>query len=210
MNREILKKNLILIKNDSENLANIFYQLLEKESPTLTRLLSAQTQTESKQKQLIYWLKLVFHYLEQGRDFNILLKKMGRKYISFEVNFKHYQIIEDTLLKTVACVLKEQWTREVELAWQDFSKSVVELMLQGAKEKYSLWNSSNGGVLSEVNRLKIEALIRKAKLNNTSVEILTQELLADSYFQKAIHYLGRQKALEILLEFLEQTNRKNI
>lgn len=209
MNIEILEKTIILIRKDSENFANIFYQLLEEEYPALISKLAIKKR-EYKYKQLISWLKLVFNYLNRGIYFKLLLKSMGSKYISFGVGFKHYQIIGNTLLKTVACFLKDKWTVEVEKAWQDFYEIAVDFMLQGAKEKYSLWNRSNGQVVSEVNRLRIEAIIRKARREKTSVEVLTQKLMEDTYFQKAIHYIGREKAFEILLELLEKTNRNNI
>ncbi len=209
MKIKILEKTLISIGNDSERFANIFYQLLEDEHPVLTIKLAARKR-EHKHKQLINWLKLVFNYLDRASSFKILLKNMGSKYITLGVTFKDYQIVSDTLLRTVALFLKDKWTMEVEQAWQDFHKISVELMLEGAKEKYSFSNTSNGRILSEVNRLRIEAIIRKAIQENTSTEVLTQRIMKDTYFQKATCYIGREKALEILLELLEKTNRNNI
>ncbi len=208
-NIQTIEENLRYIQSNSEKFCKIFYQLLEEENNELTRLFRDKT-TKYKYKQLMSWLTFIFNKVRQSSYSLLLLKHIGGKNMEIGITFKHYQIASETLLKSVACYLQDKWTTEVARAWREFSEISMDIMLEGGKEQYSLWNGSSLQIVRDINRMRIEAITRKILDSHNSLEVITNKLMKDKYFQKAEHYMGREKAIEIVFDLVKKTKAKKI
>ncbi|MDJ0716873.1 MAG: hypothetical protein QNJ54_22105 [Prochloraceae cyanobacterium] len=209
INIQVIEENLRYIQSNSEKFCKIFYQLLEEENNELMRLFRHKT-TNYKYKQLMNWLTFVFNKVRQSSYSLVLLKHIGGKNIELGITFKHYQIVSDTLLRSVACYLQDKWTTEVARAWREFSEISMDIMLEGGKEQYSLWNGSSLQIIRDVNRMRIEAITQKVLDAHNSLEVIMDKLMEDKYFQKAEYYMGREKAIEIVFDLVKKTKAKKI
>ena len=207
MNIEILEETFALIKPVAPQFTNSFYQNLFLKYPEIKPLF-AETNLEEQEKKLLLSLVLIIDNLRNLTYLKDLLKKMGQRHLQYDVVSEHYPIVGQILLSTLQDYLGTHWTPEVKQAWTDAYKIVMDLMLEGAKEKHSLWNQKTQNVTCTIQKLRVEAIAQKAWRETDSKAKAIQTMMADSYFQKTLVKLGREKTIELISQTLEKARMK--
>jgi hemoglobin-like flavoprotein len=108
-----------------------FYEILFARYPQVKSLFGArsnQQQAEMLQAALV----AVLDKLEDASWLEQTLGAMGEKHLDYGVTDEMYEWVGTSLLATLAEVAGDDWTAELEAAWQAALGAVAGLMLKGA------------------------------------------------------------------------------
>lgn len=133
MNTEILRSSFELIVGRNPEPTVRFYEILFERYPE-ARPLFGRNSSEAQATMLRDALVAVVDHLEDAAWLTDTLKALGAKHVSYEVTESMYPWVGDALLSTLAEVAADDWTPEVEAAWQEAYAAIQGLMLQGASE----------------------------------------------------------------------------
>ncbi len=207
MNIEIIEETFSLIRPVGTQFANSFYQNLFLKYPEIQPLF-AETNLEAQEKKLLVSLVLIIDNLRDLSYLKELLKNMGKRHVEYDVVSEYYPLVGEILLSTLQEYLGKYWTAVVKQAWTDAYNTIGDLMLEGAKEKHSLWNHSSQNITCTLQKLRVEAIAQKVLRETDSNEKAIQRMMTDSYFQKILAKLGQEKTIELIFELLENTRLK--
>ena len=212
MNIEILETTFNLIRPESKRFAHLFYNNLFFKYPE-TKSLFANISIAEQENKLMVSLVLIIDNLRDLTYLKKMLINLGERHLKYEVVSKHYQLVGEVLLATLEDYLKSHWTAEVKQAWTDAYEIIVDLMLEGAKEKYYHLGSGSKNVKCTLNKLKFEAIVRKAwrdSGSSDSIDLIVPILTKSSYFQATYEKLGQEKTLELVSQIIEEVINKEL
>lgn len=204
MNLGLLEKTFALVQKDSKQFARSFYQTLFKEYPEV-KVLFAEVNIEQQEKKLMDSLALI---VESFRNIELLqgiIKKLGKRHLSYQVIAQHYQIVGGVLVATLKKYLGKEWTAEVERVWIDAYHAIVDLMLEGSREEYcSSGADKNSNIKCLMNQMRLKAILEK-NLKDLDENEITDRAFIESYFIKEIEEkVGKEKTKKILSEILDK------
>ena len=166
--------------------------------------------TEELEKQITYYWNILCENISNTSYLKLFVKSLGSKYIDSHLIVENCQIIGDIFTNALKTYLKERYTPEIQQELFFLFKIIIDSILEGAKDKYSLWDSHSHNVKSHINRLRIEAIIRKNLQEdhlNSDSETIEARLLHDVYFQEAVEKLGREKTLELISDVIQKVKK---
>lgn len=126
---DLLQTSLALLKDQKSEFSALFYQNLFADYPEVKPLF-AHTNMEEQPKKLFASLVLVVENLKQPDTLTIKLKGLGSRHVKYGVLPKHYPMVGGSLLKSMAVILKENWTSEILEAWLEAYAVITEVMLE--------------------------------------------------------------------------------
>ena len=163
--------------------------------------------TEQLEKEITYYWNIVCENIGNISYLKLFVKSLASKYITSHLIVENWQIMGDIFTNALKTYLKDRYTPEVQQEIFCLFKIIIDSILEGAKEQYSLWDSHSHNVKSHINRLRIEAIIRKHLQEddlNSDSETIKARLLQDVYFQEAMQKLGREKTLELIADVIQK------
>lgn len=128
---QLVENSFERIKQKEGNLTLQFYQKLFDDAPQLKPLFQ-NTTIEAQSEKLLDSLILLVENLRQPQVLESVLIPLGKNHVKYGVHNEHYPIIGQCLMESLADFLQEEWTPEVEKAWETTLGAVVDVMLQGA------------------------------------------------------------------------------
>jgi hemoglobin-like flavoprotein len=133
LNVAVLEQSFNLVEPKAQEFADSFYDTLFTDCPE-SRPLFANTDMEKQKQKLIMSLVYVVTNLRYPEILKKTLKDLGAKHVTHGAVREQYPIVGDALLKTLKSYLAENWTDEVEQAWNDAYQEIAALMIEGAQE----------------------------------------------------------------------------
>ena len=127
---ELLETSFAAICDRESDFTNYFYSTLFVDYPQAKPLFSS-THMEEQSKKLFASLVLVVQNLTKPDVLTDALKGLGTRHIKYGVLPEHYPMVGGTLLKSMAFVLEDRWTKETEAAWTEAYTAIAEIMLDG-------------------------------------------------------------------------------
>lgn len=198
MNIEILEETFELIRPNGQKFAKSFYKNLFRKYPEVKPLFS-NIVIEEQEKKLLLSLVLVVENLRNINYLKVMLESLGERHLKYNVVSEHYPFVGEILLDTFAEYLGQKWTERVQQAWTQAYAAIVDIMLNGAKQKYRPLSFYHTELNSNVmERLRIEALTRKYIRNGIHKEIIVQKLMQDSYFREIGQKVGNETTFKII------------
>jgi nitric oxide dioxygenase len=133
LNVPVLEQSFNLIEPRASEFADSFYATLFADCPEAMPLF-ANTNMEKQKQKLIMSLVYVITHLRYPDALSAALRDLGAKHVTHGATFNQYPVVGAALLKTLKSYLGENWTAEVERAWNDAYQAISDLMIEGAKE----------------------------------------------------------------------------
>jgi nitric oxide dioxygenase len=137
LNVGLLESSFHTIAPQADEFVKTFYEELFYLYPEVKELFG-HVEMASQRKKLIAALVLVMENLRRPASLESALLNLGRKHQGYDVVAKHYPLVGEALLNTLATFLSSQWTAELEEAWKAAYGVIAETMLKG----YSRRNES--------------------------------------------------------------------
>jgi hemoglobin-like flavoprotein len=131
LNIELLEQSFNVVKERSTDFTATFYQNLFVDYPEVKPLF-ANSNMEQQGKKLFDSLVLTIDNLRKPDILSKALRGLGTRHIQYGVLPQHYQMVGDSLLKSLEFFLGKGWTPEVQEAWIEAYTAVTELMLEGS------------------------------------------------------------------------------
>ena len=128
---ELLGNSFALLCDKQEEFTQYFYQTLFTDYPEV-RPLFAHTDMAEQPKKLFKALTLTVNNLTKPDTLSSALKGMGTRHVKYGVFPAHYPMVGNTLIKSMAAMLPDEWTSEMEVAWAEAYAAITALMLEGA------------------------------------------------------------------------------
>jgi|GEM_PF-1198144 len=126
---QLIQESFDLIKKDSYEFANTFYETLLINNPELKPIF-AKTDMESQKKKLMTALTLIVLNLRNPQGFKKAVKDLAMRHKNYGVIAKYFPIFGETLLATFQYHLKSQWTPELRAAWLEAYEKITQEMLE--------------------------------------------------------------------------------
>ncbi|MCM1982604.1 globin family protein [Lyngbya confervoides] len=145
---KLLTESFALVAPQADAFAIQFYENLFTDYPA-AKPLFASTDLPAQRKKLIASLVYVVENLKNPEALTSALKGLGARHVKYGALPEHYPLVGNTLLKTFAQMIGQNWTPEVRQAWVEAYGVITEVMLEGAdysQESVDLGPSTNGHV----------------------------------------------------------------
>ena len=128
LNVEVLESSFEKVKANADYFAIAFYQNLFTDYPEVKPLFT-NTDMERQGKKLFDSLVLVVENVRHPELVEKVLQDLGKRHIEYRVLPSHYELVGNSLLKTLKTYLGSGWTPKVEQAWKDAYQTISNLML---------------------------------------------------------------------------------
>lgn len=209
MNVDLLQKTFAIIRLRPTEFAASFYQNLFQDYPQVKQLF-ANTNIEDQERKLMTALVAIVSNIRHLTNLEKLLEHLGERHLKYGVRLEHYQMLGSTLIKTLESYLEEDWNLEVKQVWTQAYQTIVKLMVEGARSKNSFQDDSSSDLTFKMAMLRAEAIAQRALRDGRSINLLTQALLKDYYFQELDRKLGKAKTLELISEVVKKASHKEL
>lgn len=209
MNLEILQETFTTIRLNSEQFVSVFYDNLFTECPEVKNLFAA-TDISKQERKLMTVFVVIISNLHDISYLRNLLKNLGKRHLKYGVIRKHYHLLGETMLKTLESFLPEKWTAEVEQAWKDAYQTIVNLMLEGAKDDNFYSDDRLPYIPSIVEKLRAEAIAQKYLRDGRSINLVKHRLLEDYYFKELEQKIGRAETMKIVSDVVKKASQKEL
>ncbi len=133
LNVELIRNSFEDIKPRGEELTTCFYDLLFEIHPQIKPMFEHLSMKEQGKK-LLSALSTIIVSLEDSEQLTAFLKGLGIRHIGYGTKGKHYHAFGECLLQALATISGENWSDELEEAWQEGYTLVASIMQQGAGE----------------------------------------------------------------------------
>ncbi|HZI02126.1 MAG TPA: globin domain-containing protein [Flavisolibacter sp.] len=95
---------------------DVFYSKLFTTTPQLKNLF--YTSKEEQSKKLVDMLSMIVGRLDRMNELTEDIRQLAIRHKGYGVQFRHYDLVEDALMWTLAQGLGSDWNEEVKEAWQ--------------------------------------------------------------------------------------------
>ncbi|MDF5718276.1 MAG: pentapeptide repeat-containing protein [Rhizonema sp. NSF051] len=129
---ELLESSFEKVKPQVDEFAASFYENLFDAHPEVKPLFNT-TDMAKQEKKLMQALALVVENLRSPDVLGQVLSNLGARHVGYGAIAKHYRPVGEAILKTFSQYLEQDWTPEVEKAWQDAYRTITFIMLKGAE-----------------------------------------------------------------------------
>lgn len=123
--KELIRETYIPIARREYSTGEIFYANLFALDPTL-RPLFRNDMREMRLK-FVQMMGTVVSALELGSDITPIVQKLGQRHSGYGVEPGHYRLVKMAFLETLAQVLGEKFTPEVQDAWDALFNAITEI-----------------------------------------------------------------------------------
>ncbi len=130
---DVLKSSFAKIKPQAEAFTSSFYDNLFNDYPEI-KTLFANTDMRRQRTHLMRALTLVIDNISTPKQIEEALKELGARHVNYGVVEEYYPLFGESLLKTFKSYLKEDWTPEVEKAWENAYQLVTNIMGEAARK----------------------------------------------------------------------------
>jgi len=115
---QLVKESWSIFRSiDTALVGDVFYGKLFLENPSLRRLFPRQM--EEQYKKLINMLSIMVARLDHIDDLSADIAAMAERHVRYGVKPEYYPLVGKALLWALQNGLGKDWTREVEIAWQN-------------------------------------------------------------------------------------------
>ncbi|MGE5655597.1 MAG: globin domain-containing protein [Actinomycetota bacterium] len=181
---ELVEASFEKIKPRATEFVSSFYQNLFAAYPE-TQYFFGKADMGKQEKKLLNSLILLVEGLRTPEVLVPVLKDLGARHKGYGILAEYYPLVGESLLKTFANYLQEDWTPEVAKAWGDTYTNIAQLMLEGAglnltaKEEVS--EVKNNEVIEEKIQQEISGSSPssnqlKTLKNNNLIQVITANL----------------------------------
>ena len=192
-----LNQIIAIIKSDIRSYIVLLFNDLERKDFKLKN--SIFKLSYFNEKQIVFYINRVSEYINDLLYLKHLFRVIGIKYLKSEMILEDLNSLCDSFLDTLEIYLipRGNYCRKQELF--QLYQTIFESILDGAKDEYSLWHKSNENTFTCVNRMRIEVIIQRALILSYNDEtIVSQRLMQNTYFQKSLQKIGKQKTRELM------------
>lgn len=126
---QLIQESFDLIKKDSYNFANTFYETLLTTHPELNPIF-AKTDMDGQKKKLMTALTLIVLNLRNPQGFKKAVKDLAMRHKNYGVIAKYFPIFGETLLATFQYHLQSEWTVALRTAWLEAYEKITQEMLE--------------------------------------------------------------------------------
>jgi hemoglobin-like flavoprotein len=113
--------------------AKIFYERLFAMDPNLRALFAADMDKQGTM--LMTTLSLVLHGLDRLETIQPTVTGLARRHVYYGVEERHYGLVGQALIETLAAALGSAFTAEVRAAWQAAYGMLAAVMIKAAGEE---------------------------------------------------------------------------
>jgi len=203
MDIKILQESFTEIESNSKEFARLFYQNLFLDYPQIKNLF-ANVEIEQQEKKLMTVFIVTIGNLHNRTYLNKLLKSLGKRHLKYGVSVEEYQLLGNTLIKTLRSFLGSKWSQKLENTWRQAYQLIVQIMLEGSGEEQKPTNDRSFQLPSLVEKLRLEAIAKRCLRNGHSLTEVKYKLLEDYYFKNLTLKIGEKKTLEKIAELLQR------
>lgn len=129
--KRLVRESFQDIREVAIPMARLFYGRLLELEPALRPMFREDFQKQSAK--LMEMLTAVVEHLDDLEKLNPVLREMGLRHSGYGVVPRHYLLVEQALLWSLAHTLEPGFNRELRGAWQAVIASVSAAMLAGAE-----------------------------------------------------------------------------
>lgn len=133
LNVELLESSFNLVAPRADELVSYFYDRLFREHPEV-RPLFPEAMDEQK-KHLIAALAAVIQNLRNPEQLTSILGDLAIRHIDYGVQREHYSIVGQTLLASLAEIIGEGWSDELQTAWSDAYGAIQSIIFKALDNK---------------------------------------------------------------------------
>lgn len=131
LNTDLLETSFTLVRKRETEFTNYFYRTLFSDYPQVKPLFR-NIQMDEQAKKLFASLDLIVKNLTSPQALGNTLKGLGVRHVKYGVLPEYYPMVGDTLIKSMAAILEDQWTTDVADAWTEAYSAITEIILDGA------------------------------------------------------------------------------
>lgn len=127
---ELLRDSLLIMQEQKEFAASVFYENLFELDPTLRRMFDDDLAEQSSKAMFAFGAVVAqIHDIDACRE---MTRGLAIRHVEYGVLPEHYPTVGEAVVTTVAMVLQEAMTPEIEAAWQKAYAAVADAMIQTA------------------------------------------------------------------------------
>lgn len=131
LNIELLERNFELVKPNADEFVASLYNNLFTDYPA-SQSLFGHSDMLKQQRMFKGLLVMVVENLRNPEVLRTSLKGLGARYVKDGALPKHYPLVGNSLIKTLAQYTGSAWTPDLYEAWAHVYRAVAKLMLEGA------------------------------------------------------------------------------
>lgn len=206
-NRDSLSRAAIEVKADVKNYIDCFFDNLENSDRELKIKISKSL--VFREKQLTHYIKRVCDSINNLANLKKLFRLIGGKYLKSELTIADLTLLSNTFLQTLEMYLGSFDSLASKQKIYLIYNTILEEILEGAKDKHSLWHEQRENTFSCVKRMKVEAVIQRTlTISDGNEELVLYRLMHKAYFETSLEKIGKEKTLELIKVAIEIVNKK--
>jgi hemoglobin-like flavoprotein len=132
LDTDIIQSSYSIIKAQSDEFAESFYQILFDKYPAVKPLFM-KIDMEKQKAKLMESLDLVLVNVHNPQAFKSILKDLGKRHVKYGAVLTDYPLVGDALLQALEKHLDKHWNPNVENAWSLAYQTIADTMAEGAK-----------------------------------------------------------------------------
>lgn len=130
MDADLLRSTFETVIEREPTMTQRFYEILFLRYPAVKPLFGGNS-TRAQQEMLQKALVAVIDNLDDAAWLSSTLSAMGRTHADYGVTREMFAWVGDALLATLAEILRDEWSPEVEATWKEAYGVISDLMLSG-------------------------------------------------------------------------------
>ncbi|MGA0559109.1 globin domain-containing protein [Larkinella sp. VNQ87] len=127
----LLKQSWSYVLLQGDKIGELFYQTLFWDDPSLRFLFG--TDLSGQVRKFMDMMTFIVANLQNIEAYEPELRALAQRHVQYGVLSVDYDTVGDSLLKTLATMLQEQWTPATETAWRKLYQTITRTMLNSLK-----------------------------------------------------------------------------
>lgn len=145
-NIKTVKSTVPLLEAGGTAITDYFYSRMFANNPELKDIFNMSNQHTGRQKVALF--EAIIAYAKNIDNLSVLkhaVERIAQKHTSFHIKPEHYDIVGHHLIETLRELLREQFTAEVEEAWDNAYGVLANIFINREEELYREGENSIGG-----------------------------------------------------------------
>jgi hemoglobin-like flavoprotein len=126
---QLVQRSFEMILPMADTFAAMFYDRFFTAVPEARPLF--KTEMALQRQKVMEMLSLTVHHLDDPESMQHELRELGGRHVNYHVEVRHYAVMNKAILGALADCLGEQFTPEMNAAWQSALDSLAESMIVG-------------------------------------------------------------------------------
>lgn len=128
---ELVRNSWVSVLAHRDEAGDFFYSYLFDQSPQMKDLFKSDTRTQNQK--LMSSITLIVTKLNKLDNIQSEVEFLAKRHINYQVKPAYFTVFGDAFLQMLAHILGNDWTEEMEIAWNKVYELISQAMIDGLR-----------------------------------------------------------------------------